>query len=59
MVQAGQTYTHHIAQIARECGVPVLEISPSDLDHIPDSARVTVDGAAGTVAMVNNADSRS
>lgn len=53
VVQAGHTYTHHIAQIARECGVPVLEISPDDLDHIPYSARLVVDGAEGTVTIIN------
>lgn len=52
IVQDGGTYTHHIAQIARECGVPVLEIAPSDLDQIPDSAELTVDGSAGTVTLV-------
>lgn len=52
VVQAGPTYTHHIAQIARECGVPVLEIAPSDLDHIPDSAELMVNGSAGTVTLV-------
>lgn len=51
VVQAGHTYTHHIAQIARECGVPVLEIAPSDLDQIPDSAELMVDGSAGTVTL--------
>ncbi|MCB0182689.1 MAG: hypothetical protein KDE31_00410, partial [Caldilineaceae bacterium] len=52
VVQAGQTYTHHIAQIARECGVPVLEISPDNLDHIPARAELMVDGSAGTVMIV-------
>ncbi|MFN8493084.1 MAG: PEP/pyruvate-binding domain-containing protein [Caldilineaceae bacterium] len=52
IVQAGETYTHHIAQIARECGVPVLEISPSAIDHIPDSAGLVVDGSAGSVTLV-------
>lgn len=52
VVQAGPTYTHHIAQIARECGVPVLEIAPSDLHHIPDRAELMVDGSAGTVTLV-------
>lgn len=52
VVQAGPTYTHHIAQIARECGVPVLEIAPGDLDHIPDRAELMVDGSAGTVMLV-------
>lgn len=52
IVQAGNTYTHHIAQIARECAVPVLEISPDDLDHIPESAELVVDGSAGTVTII-------
>ncbi|MCB0125989.1 MAG: hypothetical protein KDE58_27220, partial [Caldilineaceae bacterium] len=55
VVQAGQTYTHHIAQIARECGVPVLEIAPDDLDHIPEHAELLVDGSAGTVTIHNHA----
>ena len=52
IVQFGSTYTHHIAQIARECGVPVLEIAPGDIDQIPEGAKVMVDGAQGTVAVV-------
>ena len=52
VVQSGQTYTHHIAQIARECGVPVLEISPSDIDHIPDNIELVVDGSEGTVTII-------
>ncbi|MBV7334548.1 hypothetical protein KFU94_41185 [Chloroflexi bacterium TSY] len=52
VVQAGQTYTHHIAQIARECGVPVLEISPSDIGYIPDNIELVVDGSEGTVTII-------
>ncbi|MBV7334552.1 hypothetical protein KFU94_41210 [Chloroflexi bacterium TSY] len=52
IVQSGQTYTHHIAQIARECGVPVLEVSTSQLDHIPDNMELVVDGSEGTVTII-------
>ena len=41
--------SHHLAQVARECGVPLIGHVTGDLTKIPDGARVRIDGASGAV----------
>ena len=38
VVQQGDFFMHHIGQIARECGVPIVDISPADMARIPNGA---------------------
>jgi pyruvate,water dikinase len=42
---------HHAVQIARECAVPFINLPGAELASIPDGARVTLDGEAGTVTV--------
>jgi len=42
---------YHLAQIARECGVPIVLISPEDMARIPEGAELELDGAQGTVTI--------
>jgi pyruvate,water dikinase len=42
----------HAAIVAREYGIPAVVGTTNATDIIPDGARVTVDGAAGTVEIV-------
>lgn len=42
---------HHAAQIARECGVPYVNLSQHSWESIPEQATLTLDGAQGTVTI--------
>ena len=42
---------YHLAQIARECGVPIVLISPEDMARIPEGAELELDGSQGTVTI--------
>jgi phosphohistidine swiveling domain-containing protein len=42
--------SHHLAQVARECGVPLVGHVVGDLDTIPEGMMVRVDGSNGLVA---------
>jgi phosphohistidine swiveling domain-containing protein len=52
----GRTNTNHIAQIARECGVPIVQIAPEDMARIDNGAELLVDGAKGSVRLVSAED---
>jgi len=41
--------SHHLAQVARECGVPLVGYVTGDLDAIPEGATILVDGSSGRV----------
>ena len=41
----------HLSQIARECGVPIVQIEPADMDLIPDGTMLWLDGRLGTVTL--------
>jgi pyruvate,water dikinase len=43
---------HHATQLARECGVPYINLTQSDWDSIPDNVRVTLDGKSGLVTVL-------
>ena len=47
----GFTNTNHIAQIARECGVPIVQLSQEDMARTPDGSRLSLDGSRGTVTL--------
>lgn len=51
VVSPGQP-SHHLAQVARECGVPVIGHIESDLTAIKDGARLHVDASAGVVRVL-------
>ena len=40
---------YHLAQVARECGVPIVLVSPADMGRLPEGARLELDGKRGTV----------
>jgi phosphoenolpyruvate-protein kinase (PTS system EI component) len=42
---------HHISQIARECGVPVVDIPSADMERIADGTHVSLNGSKGTVTI--------
>ena len=52
VTQEGLTNTNHIAQIARECGVPIVQISPEEMDRLDEGARLALDGSEGTVTIL-------
>jgi phosphohistidine swiveling domain-containing protein len=39
---------HHLTQVARECGVPIVGFLPS-VDGIEDGAEIRIDGGSGAV----------
>ncbi len=51
VVATGQP-SHHLAQVARECGVPLVGHLEGDLSAIPDGAPLEVDGKTGTVQVL-------
>lgn len=51
IVDGPMMWMHHVAQIARECGVPIVQICPEEMARIPDGAEVKLDGFQGTVAI--------
>jgi len=51
VVQHGPSWLHHIGQIARECGVPIVQIPPEDMARIPEGAQLVLDGTKGTVTI--------
>jgi hypothetical protein len=42
IVDGPMMWTHHLAQIARECGVPIVQIGSEDMARIADGAEGTV-----------------
>lgn len=52
IVQHGPSWLHHIGQIARECGVPIVQISPEDMACIPEGRKLALDGTKGTVTII-------
>ncbi|MBN1979483.1 MAG: hypothetical protein JW918_18960 [Anaerolineae bacterium] len=46
----------HAVQIARECGVPYVNLPEVEWNSIPDGARIAIDGYAGTVTVLEVAD---
>ena len=51
IVDGPMMWMHHVAQIARECGIPIVQIVPEEMTRIPDGAEVELDGFEGTVAI--------
>lgn len=43
---------HHAVQLARECGVPYINLAKNDWDSIPDNRRITLDGNTGVVTLL-------
>ena len=50
-VNGPMMWMHHLAQIARECGVPVVQISPQEMVRIPDGSEIAIDGSKGTLSL--------
>ena len=53
VVSPGQP-SHHLAQVARECGVPVIGQVEGNLSLIPDGARLQLDPGAGVVRVLDD-----
>ena len=51
VVSPGQP-SHHLAQVARECGVPVVGHVQGNLNRIEDGMRIEVDARAGEVRVL-------
>ena len=45
---------HHAIQIARECGVAFVHLPEVELSRLRDGTRIALDGAAGTVALLED-----
>jgi pyruvate,water dikinase len=43
----------HAVQIARECGVPYVNLPDVEWDSIPDGVRIAIDGNGGTVTILD------
>jgi pyruvate,water dikinase len=43
---------HHAAQIARECGVPYVNLPQDGWESIADGVTITIDGVQGTVEVL-------
>ena len=43
---------HHATQIARECGVPFINLPGEDLENLPDGVVIEIDGQAGTLILL-------
>jgi phosphohistidine swiveling domain-containing protein len=48
--------SHHLAQVARECGVPLVGHVTGNLDAIPEGAAIRVDGSGGLVHILKSGD---
>lgn len=42
----------HATQIARECGIPFINLSEEAWENMPDQARISMDGEAGLVSVL-------
>jgi hypothetical protein len=41
--------------LARECGVPYINLTQKDWDSIPDNAKIALDGDTGVVIVFSQA----
>jgi phosphohistidine swiveling domain-containing protein len=44
--------SHHLTQVARECGIPIVGKCKGDLSTIPDCSKIRIDGRTGRVALI-------
>lgn len=51
MVAVQGAQLHHATQVARECGVPLVNLPEADLEQLPDGGLVEIDGLNGTVTL--------
>lgn len=40
---------HYATQIARECGVPFINLPGENLENLPDGVLIEIDGQVGTL----------
>lgn len=52
LVMVGGAQLHHASQMARECGVPFINMPAGALDDLPAGCQVEIDGLAGTLTLV-------
>lgn len=43
---------HHATQIARECGIPFLNLPDEELGNLPNGVPIEIDGQAGTLIVL-------
>ncbi len=43
---------HHATQIARECGVPFINLLDADFDRLPDRVEIEIDGRVGKMIVL-------
>jgi phosphohistidine swiveling domain-containing protein len=54
LVTVQGTQLHHATQIARECGVPFINLPEDALESLPDNQLIEIDGQAGTLSIVSS-----
>jgi phosphohistidine swiveling domain-containing protein len=52
MVSVRGAQLHHATQIARECGVPLINLPDENLSAIEDGREVEIDGSAGKLSLL-------
>ncbi len=52
LITVGGVQLQHATQIARECGIPFVNLSEEDWNDIPDNTRVSIDGESGFVTIL-------
>ena len=53
VVTRGMWLGSHIGQIARECGLPIVQIDSTDLERLVEGHRIEVDGTRGVVTLID------
>lgn len=54
LVTVQGTQLHHATQIARECGVPFINLTVDALESLPDDQLIEIDGQAGTLTVLSS-----
>ena len=52
LITVGGVQLQHATQIARECGIPFVNLSEEDWNNVPDNTRMSIDGESGFVTIL-------
>jgi rifampicin phosphotransferase len=52
LITVGGVQLQHATQIARECGIPFVNLPEEDWKNIPDNTRIVIDAEAGLVTIL-------
>jgi phosphoenolpyruvate-protein kinase (PTS system EI component) len=56
LVTVQGTQLHHVTQIARECGVPFINLPEERLENLPDGVFIEIDGQVGKLTILPLSD---